>query len=204
MKKLYFLPVVATLILSCHKIQMASVSSGSEAPAFTLFDTKGDERSLSDFKGNFIILEWTNHQCPFVRKHYGSGNMQNLQKFSLQEGAVWLTILSSAPGLQGHVSPEKADSLMKESGSRATAYLFDSDGLVGRLYGAKATPHMFVINPDGKVVYQGAIDSIRSSDPADIAIAQNYVRIALTDALAGNPIEVTNTQPYGCSIKYAR
>ncbi len=183
---------------------MASVSSGSEAPDFTLFDTKGVERSLSDFKGKYIILEWTNHQCPFVRKHYGSGNMQNLQKYSLQKGAAWLTILSSAPGLQGHVSPEKADSLMKESGSQPTTYLFDTDGRVGRLYGAKATPHMFVINPAGKVVYQGAIDSIRSSDPDDIAIAKNYVRIAFADALAGNPIEVTDTQPYGCSIKYAR
>ena len=106
--------------------------------------------------------------------------------------------------MQGHVSPEKADSLMKESGSKTTAYLFDPDGRVGRLYGAKATPHMFVIDPDGKVVYQGAIDSIRSSDPADIAIAQNYVRIALADALAGNPIEVTDTRPYGCSIKYGK
>ena len=130
--------------------------------------------------------------------------MQNLQKFSMERGAAWLTILSSAPGLQGHVSPEKAESMMKESGSKVTAYLFDTDGRVGKLYGAKATPHMFVINPAGIILYQGAIDSIRSSDPADIPSAQNYVRIALADALADNPIKITNTRPYGCSIKYAK
>ncbi len=203
MKKVFLLPVVATLVLSCHKIQMASVSSGSVAPDFSLIDTKGDERSLSDFKGQYVILEWTNHQCPFVQKHYGSGNMQNLQKFSLLNGAAWLTILSSAPGLQGHVSSEKAEALMKESGSKVTAYLFDTDGRVGKLYGARATPHMFVIDPAGKVLYQGAIDSIRSADPDDIPSAQNYVRVALADALAGKPIEETDTQAYGCSIKYA-
>jgi len=204
MKKLYLLTIVAALVLSCNKIQMASVNAGTMAPDFTLSDTKGQKRSLSEYRDRYVVLEWTNHKCPFVDKHYGSGNMQKLQKYSLQQGAAWLTILSSGPGLQGHVSAEEADSLMKKSGSKVTAYLFDTDGRVGKLYGAKATPHMFVIDPAGKIVYQGAIDSIRSSDPADIPMAKNYVRIALADALAGKPIEVTDTRPYGCSIKYAK
>ncbi len=203
MKKLYLLTIVAALVLSCNKIQMASVSAGTEAPDFTLPDTNGQKRSLSDFKDQYVILEWTNHQCPFVRKHYDSGNMQNLQKFSLEKDVVWLTILSSAPGLQGYVSAEKAESLMKVSGAKVTAYLFDSDGKLGKLYGARATPHMFVINPEGKVIYQGAIDNIRSADQTDIPSAQNYVRLALANAFAGKSIETADTQAYGCSIKYA-
>ena len=204
MNKIYLLPVIAALVLSCQKIQMAAVSSGSEAPDFTLFDTKGDQRSLSDFKGQYVVLEWTNNLCPFVAKHYDSGNMQAIQKDCTDKGMVWLTIISSAPGKQGYLTDDEANALDKAQGFNATAKLIDSEGVAGRLYGAKVTPHMFVINPDGVLIYQGAIDSISSVNMADIDKADNYVLAALKEDMAGIQLSKTDSKPYGCGIKYAK
>jgi peroxiredoxin len=175
---------------------------GKPAPAFSLVDTQGKTNALADFKGKYVVLEWSNYDCPFVKKHYGSGNMQKLQKDYAAKGVAWLTINSSAAGKQGNYPPEKWNEMIKEKGSAATAVLLDPDGKVGRLYGAKSTPHMFVINPDGVLIYMGAIDDQPSFDPATVKTAKNYVQLALDAALAGKPVETPSTQPYGCSVKY--
>jgi peroxiredoxin len=180
----------------------AGAGAGESAPAFSLPDQDGRTRSLSDFRGKFVVLEWFNNDCPFVRKHYGSGNMQGLQAAYTGRGVVWLTIASSAPGRQGHVSAEEARAIIAHRDARQTALLLDPDGAVGRRYGAKTTPHMFVINPEGVVIYKGAIDDRPSADPADIDGAVNYVQQALEDAMAGGPVTVADTTPYGCSVKY--
>ena len=180
----------------------ADVVTGEMAPNFTLTSASGEAVSLEDFKGQHVVLEWTNHQCPFVVKHYGSGNMQALQEKWTDQNVVWLSIISSAKGKQGHVTPEEAQQLTEERGAFPSDVLLDESGDVGRLYGAKTTPHMFVIDPDGTIVYQGAIDSIASFDPDDIAQATNYVDNALTKSMAAEPIEMHATKPYGCSIKY--
>lgn len=178
------------------------VTVGGQAPDFTLKDIYGRSHSLSDYRGKYVVLEWTNYECPFVKKHYNSFNMQELQRKLTAEGVVWLSINSSAPGKQGHFSPAEWQRLSHEKGVVATAILLDSDGRVGRAYGAKTTPHMFVIDPQGSVIYQGAIDSIPSTDTADIPIAKNYVVQALKEARAGEPVSQPSTQPYGCSVKY--
>ena len=175
---------------------------GEAAPAFSLSDATGKSRSLSEFSGQFVVLEWVNPDCPFVRKHYGSGNMQQLQQTYTQKGVAWLTVNSSAPGKQGHLTPETARQFIEERGAHATALLLDPDGAVGRLYGAKTTPHLFVINPDGVLIYAGAIDDIPSPDPGDIPEAINYVATALNEAMAGEPVTVPASRPYGCSVKY--
>jgi peroxiredoxin len=175
---------------------------GKPAPEFTLTDTTGTAHSLSDFEGKYVVLEWTNYDCPFVRKHYGSGNMQKLQKEYTGKGAVWLSICSSAPGKQGHYAPEQWGKLIADREAKPTAVLLDADGKVGRAYGAKTTPHVFVIGPDGVVLYAGAIDSVRSANPADIADAENYVRSALDAVMADKPVSTPSTAPYGCSVKY--
>ena len=161
---------------------------GQPAPAFTLTDSDGNSHSLSDFQGKVVVLEWLNHGCPFVVKHYESGNMQKLQKDYTGKGVVWLSIVSSAPGKQGHMSPEDTNKTKAEKGSAATAILIDEDGTVGKLYNAKVTPEMFIINSDGVLVYAGAIDDKKSTDTADIAGAKNYVAQALDEVLAGNPV----------------
>lgn len=176
---------------------------GQPAPAFTLKDTKGREHSLSDFKGKVVVLEWVNHGCPFVKKFYSVGEMQKLQKEAVEQGVVWLSICSSAPGKQGHMSPEQWNQKNAEVGFAGTAVLIDEDGKVGRQYNARTTPEMFVINAEGNIVYMGAIDSIRSTKSEDIAKSKNYVRAALAALKAGKAPEVTQTQPYGCSVKYA-
>ena len=180
------------------------LETGAVAPEFTLTDTSGAERSLSEFKGNYVVLEWTNHECPFVKKHYASGNMQNLQREFTEKGVVWLTVLSSGKGKQGCVSAEKANALIEASESAPTAYLLDYDGAVGRRYAAQTTPHMYVIDPEGKLVYQGAIDDVRSADPSDVKGAKNYISVALGELMAGSSVSVSDTQPYGCSVKYTR
>jgi len=169
---------------------------------FTLKDTLGVDHALSAFKGKFVVLEWTNYDCPFVKKHYDSGNVQKLQKTYTEKGVVWLTINSSAPGKQGNYPPEKWNEMIKEKGSAATAVLLDPDGKVGKAYGAKTTPHMFVINPEGVVIYKGAIDDKPSVDPGSLKDAKNYVEAALDAAMAGKPVETPATQAYGCSVKY--
>ncbi len=175
---------------------------GSAAPDFTAKDSKGETQSLSKYKGKFVVLEWFNPECPFVKKHYGTGNMQNLQKEYTQKGVVWLSVDSSAPGAEGNLSAEQAEKVVSSWNGRATAMVLDPDGKVGRAYGAKNTPHMFVINPDGKVVYEGAIDSKRTPNPDDIPSSTNYVKVALDEAMAGKPVSTANTKPYGCSVKY--
>jgi peroxiredoxin len=183
-------------------IAQAQVVSGQLAPDFTLTDSNGQAHSLAGFKGKYVVLEWVNHSCPFVVKHYGSGNMQSLQKEFTAKDVVWLSINSSAAGKEGAVNGQEANALTKEKGAAPTAVLLDSDGKAGKLYGAKTTPHMFVINPEGILIYQGAIDDKASADPADIAGAKNYVREALTAAMAGQPVAESSTKSYGCSVKY--
>jgi peroxiredoxin len=181
---------------------LAAPQVGQPAPEFTLTDSNGQSHNLSDFKGNFVVLEWLNHGCPFVVKHYESGNMQNLQKEYTGKDVVWLSIVSSAPGKQGHMSPGETNEAKQDKGSAATAVLLDEDGTVGRLYNAKVTPELFVINPDGVLVYAGAIDDKKSTDPADVAGAKNYVKQALDEAMAGQSVSEPTTVAYGCSVKY--
>jgi peroxiredoxin len=181
---------------------LAAPQVGQPAPEFTLTDSDGQSHNLSDFKGKFVVLEWLNHGCPFVVKHYESGNMQNLQKEYTGKDVVWLSIVSSAPGKQGHMSPGETNEAKQEKGSAATAVLLDEDGTVGRLYNAKVTPELFVINPDGVLVYAGAIDDRKSTDPADVAGAKNYVKQALDEAMAGQSVSEPTTAAYGCSVKY--
>lgn len=181
---------------------LAAPEVGQPAPDFTGTDTDGTAHTLSDFKGKTVVLEWSNHECPYVVKHYGSGNMQKLQKAATDDGVVWLTIVSSAEGKQGNTTPEEAKAIMEEAGSNATARILDVSGEIGKLYDAKTTPHMFVIDPEGTLVYAGAIDSNKSYDPATIEGATNYVEAALASVKAGTPVEVATTVPYGCGVKY--
>lgn len=180
----------------------ASPQVGKPAPNFTLKDLSGQSHELSDFKGKYVVLEWVNFGCPFVKKHYGSKNMQKLQKEFVDKGVVWLSICSSAPGKQGNETPDAAKSDLAEFGSAATAYLDDEDGTVGKLYQAKTTPDMFVVNPEGVLIYAGAIDDKPTPDPSTVAGANNYVRAALEEATAGKAVSVPSTKPYGCSVKY--
>lgn len=180
----------------------ADVAIGKPAPDFTLTDTNGKTVALADFKGKFVVLEWTNFDCPFVKKHYGTGNMQQLQKSYTGKGVIWLTINSSAPGKQGNYAPEKWNEMLKEKGAAATAFLLDPERKVAKLYAAKTTPHMFIINADGNLIYMGAIDDKATFVPEDVKTARNYVQLALDAAMAGKPVEVTTTQSYGCGVKY--
>lgn len=172
------------------------------APNFTLTDSKGATYSLSDFEGKWVVLEWINFDCPFVVRHYKEKNMQNLQKQYSDKGVVWLGICSSAPGKQGHFDTQEINKRLSDLGVNMTAYLIDEDGKVGKMYEAKTTPHMYIITPEGKLVYQGAIDSIRSTDVADNQKAQNYVKTALDEAMSGKAISTKTSTPYGCSVKY--
>ena len=180
----------------------AAPTVGQPAPAFTLKDETGKERSLADFKGKTVVLEWFNYGCPFVKKHYGSGSMQKLQKAATDDGVVWLSVVSSAPGKQGHLTPDEAVAKKKEEGIGATALLLDENGDTGKLYGAKTTPEMFVIDREGVLVYKGAIDDQPTPDPATLDGARNYVVEALAALKAGKPVGAAETKPYGCSVKY--
>lgn len=188
--------------LAVSLVVSAAVQTGKPAPDFTLKDINGTEHSLSDFKGKIVVLEWTNYDCPFVKKHYGSGNMQALQKKYTDQGVVWLSINSSAPGKQGNFTVDQWRKRSREAGANGTAILTDADGKVGKLYGAKTTPHMFVIDASGAVAYQGAIDSERSWDPKTVKGAENYVAKALDALLSGKSVAEQETKPYGCSVKY--
>ena len=181
----------------------ATAVVGQRAPAFQLVDSKGKSRSLAEFAGKTVVLEWTNHECPFVKKHYGSGNMQAQQRQATAAGVVWLSINSSAPGKQGNVDGAAAERVRSQARAAQTAYLLDPTGTVGRTYGAKTTPHMYVIDPKGVLRYAGGIDSIPSPDVDDIAKATKYVPQALAEFAAGKPVSVPVTRPYGCSVKYA-
>lgn len=181
---------------------LAAPQTGQPAPDFTLTDSNGKQHKLSDFKGKVVVLEWLNHGCPFVKKHYDSGNMQKLQADYAGKGVVWLSIVSSAPGKQGHMSPADTNKAKEEKKSAATAILIDEDGKVGKLYGAKVTPELFVVGKDGALVYAGAIDDRKSTDPADVAGAKNFVKQALDEVLGGKKVSEPTTTAYGCSVKY--
>lgn len=189
-------------LAACLPSANAAVEIGQPAPDFTAVDTNGVEHSLSDFKGKNVVLEWSNHECPFVVKHYEPGNMQKVQKAATDDGAIWLTIVSSAEGKQGAANAEESNKIMEEVGANSTARFLDPTGEIGKLYGAKTTPHMFVINKEGNVAYMGAIDSDSSFKQSSIEDATNYVTAALNSLNAGEEIEVTSTKPYGCSVKY--
>ncbi len=180
---------------------MAEAVVGKPAPAFSAPDAEGKSHSLADYQGQWLVLEWFNKDCPYVKKHYGSSNMQNLQA-KYADKVQWLTIVSSAEGKQGYLSAEAAQQVIAEQKLASVALLLDSDGVVGKAYGAKTTPHIFIINPKGDVVYAGAIDDNDSASPAVIATSKNYVAAALDEALAGKPITTSSTRPYGCGVKY--
>ncbi|MCH8569085.1 MAG: thioredoxin family protein [Balneolales bacterium] len=175
---------------------------GEAAPGFTLVDSHGNEHSLGDFAGKFVVLEWLNHDCPFVRKFYGAGEMQRLQQHYTEQDVVWLSIISSREGEQGYMKPDQINTANSDKNVAATAVLIDEPGTVGRLYNARTTPHMFVINPDGVLIYDGAIDDKPTANPSDIPGARNYVAEALDAAMNGGQVTVSTTRPYGCSVKY--
>jgi peroxiredoxin len=179
-----------------------SQTPGAPAPTFTLTDTAGKTVQLADYRGKYVVLEWTNPECPFVRKHYSSGNMQGLQKEWGAREVVWLSINSTNSRNSEFKTPAQMAQWMQAQGAAQTATLVDGTSATGRTYAARATPHMFVIDPSGTVLYNGAIDDRRTANPADAKLARNYVRAALTEAMAGKPVTVASTSPYGCSIGY--
>jgi peroxiredoxin len=180
----------------------ANVQTGNLAPGFTATDSNGKEHSLAAYKGKTVILEWTNHECPYTVKHYVTGNMQELQKSATGDGAVWLTVVSSKPGSQGHVNGLEANKLTDDRKAVPTAVLLDPKGGLGKLFGASTTPHMYIIDKAGMLVYAGAIDDNSSSSQSSVKGARNYVREALSAMAAGKPIQTASTRPYGCSVKY--
>ena len=191
-----------TAIAATSIFAAESPKVGAAAPAFSLPDAKGKTHSLAEAKGKFVVLEWFNPECPFVKKHYGSGNMQKLQEEFAGKGVVWMSIDSSAAGKEGNLTPEQATKQIADWKMNHTTLLLDPDGKAGQAYGAKNTPHMFIVNPEGNVIYQGAIDSKATPNAADLASATNYVKVALDEAMAGKPVSNASTKPYGCSVKY--
>ncbi|PZP32472.1 MAG: thioredoxin family protein [Roseateles depolymerans] len=189
--------------LATPLLTLAAPAVDAPAPTFTATTADGRTLSLADLKGKTVVLEWTNHDCPYVRKHYESGNMQAQQKAATAQGVVWVQVISSAPGQQGFVDGAAALKLNADRGAAASAALLDPKGDLGRLYGAQTTPHMYVIRPDGQLAYKGGIDSIATADKADIARAEPYLKLALADVAAGRKVEKASTRPYGCSVKYA-
>src|SRR4051812_11250066 len=200
--KTKLLTALLTIAATSALFAADSPAVGTNAPDFSLTDSKGKTQSVSQYKGKYIVLEWFNPDCPFVKKHYGSGNMQKVQEEFTKKGVVWLSIDSSAPGLEGNLTADQANAKMTEWKTKQTALVLDPDGKAGQAYGAKNTPHMFVINPEGKIIYEGAIDSKASANPSDIQGATNYVKVALDESLAGKTVSTANTKPYGCSVKY--
>ena len=197
-----FLALVTAASIGLAVAPARAAKVGEAAPDFTAKDSNGKTVSLSQLRGKLVVLEWHNQDCPFVVKHYASGNMQKLQKEWTGKQVVWLSIISSAPGKQGHVDGAGANLDVEKHKAAPTATLLDPKGELGRLYGAKTTPHMFVIGKDGKLLYNGAIDDKPTTDPGDIAAAKSYITQALTEAAAGKPISTPTTPPYGCSVKY--
>lgn len=200
MKKL--ISILAVAIMSLPMLAVAQAVPGKDAPAFETKDMNGKTQKLSDYKGKWVVLEWFNKDCPYVKKHYGSDNMQKLQKTYTGKGVQWLTVVSSAPKKQGHMTPDEAKKVFAANKGSSTAVLLDEDGKIGKAYDAKTTPHMFVINPEGKVVYAGAIDDNDSADAKVIATSKNLVATALDEAMAGKTVTTAAQRPYGCSVKY--
>jgi peroxiredoxin len=200
--KRFAIPFVLAAVAAAGSVHAAAVV-GDKAPDFTLADAQGAKHALSSLKGKYVVLEWVNYDCPFVAKHYDSGNMQKLQKVATGKGVVWLAVNSSAPGKQGNFTADVIDSRSKKHGAAFSAYLLDPDGKVGRAYGAKTTPHMFVIDPEGTLVYAGGIDDKPSTDVEDVKSAKNYVQAALDETLSGKKVTTSTSKPYGCSVKSA-
>lgn len=205
MKALTRLPILAAaLALSVLPPAARAAEVGKPAPAFTAVDANGKEHNLIDYKGKYVVLEWLNHGCPYVEKHYKTGNMQRLQKkYGGMEEVVWLSVISSAPGKQGYGTPEETLKQAAEKNTAAEAILLDPGGKIGKAYGAKTTPHMYVINPEGTLIYMGAIDDKPTTRHASVEGATNYVANALDEALAGKEVSTASTKAYGCSVKYA-
>jgi peroxiredoxin len=192
---------VLTAVLFCCSAWAAQV--GVAAPDFTGTDSNGQSLTLSKDRGKFVVLEWHNQGCPYTRKHYESGNMEALQREWTAKGVVWLTVISSAPGREGYVSATEENDYLKKMQAAPSAVILDPTGQIGQLYGAKTTPHMFIIDPSGKLIYNGAIDDHPTPDQGDIKDSRNYVSQALTEAMAGKQVSEPVTRPYGCSVKYA-
>lgn len=196
------LALSVSVLLSASAATAAQPQPGKPAPAFEGIDSKGVEHTLAKHAGKVVVLEWTNHECPYTVKHYVTGNMQAQQREATGSGVVWLSVVSSSPGSQGHVSAGEADALTAARKASPTAVLLDPTGKIGRAYGARTTPHMFVIGKDGRLAYMGAIDDKPSANRADVAKAKPYVKEALAAVMAGAPVQVASTRPYGCSVKY--
>jgi alkyl hydroperoxide reductase subunit AhpC len=199
-----FLKLISTAALALALISSPAFAAkvGEPAPDFQGVDSHGQVQKLSSYRGKFVVLEWHNQGCPYVRKHYESGNMERLQKAWTKKGVVWLTLISSAPGKEGYVTAAEENAYLAKHKAVPTAAILDPKGEIGRLYGAKTTPHMFVINPKGVLIYNGAIDDKESTDYKDIPGAKNYVSAALAAATAGKAVPVSTTRPYGCGVKY--
>jgi AhpC/TSA family len=191
--------LVLALLVACSA---NAQKVGEPAPEFQATDSHGQMHKLSDYRGKFVVLEWHNNGCPYTRKHYESGNMERLQKEWTARGVIWFTVISSAPGEQGYVTAQQENDYLTRMNASPTAALLDPRGDVGRLYRAKTTPHMFVINPAGLLIYDGAIDNKPTTDQGDIVTAKNYVSEALEEAMAGKPVSIPTSRPYGCSVKY--
>lgn len=195
--------VISSLFSIFPSIGYSETQIGAPAPVFTGKDVLGNTHDLKNYRGKIVVLEWTNPECPYVEKHYETGNMQRLQKQYTEQGVVWLTVNSSAINKQGNMSSEKAQSYIAEKGVASSAYLIDPAGTIGKMYGAKTTPHMFIVNPEGHIAYAGAIDDNRSSRHSSVANAKNFVAEALDALLEGKAVQTASTQAYGCSVKYA-
>lgn len=196
------LMVLATTLLTLPAL-ISAAKVGDAAPAFSATGSDGKTYKLADYRGKYVVLEWHNNGCPYTRKHYESGNMQKLQKEWTGKGVIWFTVISSAPGTQGYVTADQENAYLTQMHATPTAALLDPNGDLGHMYNAKTTPHMIVISPTGNLIYDGAIDDHPTPDQSDIAASKNYVDMALQAAIAGKPVELATTRPYGCSVKYA-
>lgn len=199
-----FVYVAIALVTLLWVVVLHAATVGQPAPAFSGTDSQGKAESLAQYRGKYVVLEWTNRTCPFTKKHYDSGNMQALQQEWTGKGVIWLTVLSSSPShpTDGYLTAPEENAQIARVHAHPTAAVLDPSGEIGRLYGARTTPHMFVIDPSGKLIYAGAIDDRPTTDAADVKSAKNYVSAALTEAMAGQPVQVASTRPYGCSVKY--
>jgi len=203
MKRSTLYPVLVALVMCATPLLISAAKVGEAAPNFTAAASSGKTIRLSDYRGKYVVLEWHNNGCPYVGKHYKSGNMQRLQKQWTAQGVVWFTVISSAPGTQGYVTASEENDYMAKVQAAPTAALLDPTGEVGHLYAAKTSPQMIVINPQGVMIYDGAIDDKPTTDLNDVARATNYVSLALEQAMAGKQVETPTTRPYGCSVKYS-
>ncbi len=201
MKQILY-PIAAALVIGCQPA-IAALQPGTPAPAFQLPDANGKPVSLGQFKGKTVVLEWNNPGCPYVKKHYESGNMQKAQAAAKRDGAVWLSINSGGPGKQGHMNGAQANAFVAAQKAQPTAYLLDPKGVVGKVYGAMTTPHMYIVDKAGKLVYAGGIDDKATANKDDIAGARNHVLAALSELKAGKAVSVSTSRPYGCTVKYS-